>query len=408
MLKTKYYKSTANVPSGPVQHRSVKRSRLSITPTAIVCCITALVVAGGCEQSGTVTIKRDEVQQSNIVRNSGRPDILLVGGETITYEEIVNIPFEQGAAPNAAPVSLLERLKQAAQTVSLEEFKQLARPVIEQQVRSQISGILLYQDARRHIEKDVDPALEKAAEKEWRRFVMRYDGDEAKAEESLKQTGMSREVFKERKKKAILIQYYASLTLTDKPVTYSELVETYNQMKGEVFVNPAALTFRLIDIETAKVNVADPNQDPLARARELAGQLMERIRAGEDFGELAKKYSNDHRREFGGLWKPKNPKSLAEPYNILASQAEKMEAGQVTGPIETAGHIFIMKLEEKQVETYEPLEDVQNKVRERVIADRQQKALEMLNEKVKEQASVIKTDGFIDYCLERVYTAGKQ
>jgi len=406
MLNAKYRRYITDVSSRPVRWCIVRSVRQCLASAAMAWCLTTLVVLAGCGQPNT---KKDDLKQSTLVRKSVRQNILIVGGETITYDEIVKAIPEQDESQNGTPVSLAARLKPAAQALGLEEFKQLAKPMIEQQVRIQISSILLNQAAKRQINKDIDPALERAAEKEWRKFVMRYDGDEAKAEDALKKLGMNRETFKERRKKTILIQYYAASILpSDRPVTYSELVQAYNQMKDEVFLKPAALTFRLIDIEVAKIGVTDPNNDPLTRARALAGQLMERIRAGEDFGELAKQYSNDHRREFGGLWKPKNPKSLAEPYDSLAAQAEKMEPGQVASPIESAGHIFILKLEEKQVESYESLESVQDQVKERVIMDRRRRALETLNEKVKEQASVIETDRFIDYCLEQVYLAGRQ
>jgi hypothetical protein len=221
--------------------------------------------------------------------------------------------------------------------------------------------------------------------------------------------GMNRESFKEGKKKSLLIEYYVGSMLPDnRPITYGELTKAYDQMKKDVFLQPAALTFRLIDIEVAKVDVTEPNQDRLTKSRELANQLLKRIQAGEDFGELAKQYSHDYRREFGGLWRPKNPSSLAKPYDVLATEAEKMELGQVAGPIEAQGHIFIMKLEEKRPETYEPLEAVQELVKEKIIIDRRRQAIEQLNAKVMQQAAVIQTDRFIDFCLEEIYRTNRQ
>jgi len=86
----------------------------------------------------------------------------------------------------------------------------------------------------------------------------------------------------------------------------------------------------------------------------LAGELLGRIDNGEGFGALAGQYSHGHRRLFGGLWKPVQPESLAEPYDILAAEAEKIEPGRTTGPIEAANgeHIFIMKLEDKQSQNF--------------------------------------------------------
>ena len=109
-------------------------------------------------------------------------------------------------------------------------------------------------------------------------------------------------------------------------------------------------------IEPAKLDITDPNQDRREEARRLAGELVGRIKAGEDFGTLAQKYSHGLGWEIGKLWQPG---SLASPYDVLAAEAEKIEPGQIAGPIETAEHIFIMKLEEKQSASFEPFEKVQ-------------------------------------------------
>jgi len=43
--------------------------------------------------------------------------------------------------------------------------------------------------------------------------------------------------------------------------------------------------FRLIDIQVAKI---DANDDPVQAARDLTKDLMGKLQAGEDFGELAR------------------------------------------------------------------------------------------------------------------------
>ena len=377
---------------------------------AVVWLFAVLLLVAGCNQNNaSPAIKRDDIKQSSLVRNTSRPDMLVVGGETITYVDMVNTPLEQNLEQSELAVPLIDRIKPLAQAVGLDEFKKLARPVIEQQLRNQISTILLYQEARRQIDKDIDEPLERAADREYRRLLIRYGGDEAKAEESLKKAGMTREVFKEHKKKAFAIQYYIGSKLSEnRPITYSEMTQAYDQMKAELFAKPAVVTFRLIDIDMQKFTPSDPNADRLAQARELANQLLKRIEAGEDFAELAGQYSSDHRREFGGLWMPKNPKSLAKPYDILVAEAEKIQPGQIAGPVEVPDHIFIMKLEEKTPESYEPLEAVQDRVKEKIVADRRERAFEELNTKVMEQAAIIPTDKFVDFCLEQVYQTSRR
>jgi parvulin-like peptidyl-prolyl isomerase len=138
-------------------------------------------------------------------------------------------------------------------------------------------------------------------------------------------------------------------------------------------------------------------------ARLLAGRLLERIQSGEDFGELAMQYSHGPFRGFGGLWKPVRPDSLAAPYDTLAAEAEKTEPGRITGLIETAEHVFIMKLEAKQSAGYVPFRDVQEQVRDKIIFDRQSEVLRQVNDELLQQAELSNTDEFVDFCLDKIY-----
>jgi hypothetical protein len=363
---------------------------------------SALFFAGGCADSGNPGSGEDQLQRSTLIRKAGQPGVLVVGSEIVTCDQIIATPMEY----NQMIVSLAELLAPAAQAGSLEQFKQLARPRVEEVITSRISYILLYQQAKRQVGENIDEALEKAAEKEWRRFVLRFGGDEAKAEEALRQQKIDRKGFKEYWKKELLRQSYIALKLGgNRPITQRELAQCYDEMKDKSFVIPASLTFRLIDIEPAKLQTADPQQDLLERARKLARELVDRIQAGEEFGTLAEQYREasfiDHS---DGI----QPDSLAKPYDILLAEAEKIERGQIAGPIEVEGHIFIMKLEENRPTSYEPFEKVQEQLEQKILADRQKEAIEKLNAELREQIVLSVKDEFVDFCLEKIYRMDKQ
>jgi peptidyl-prolyl cis-trans isomerase SurA len=357
----------------------------------------AVLFVGSCGDSGDPASRQDQLQRSILIRQAGQPGVLVVGGEVVTCDQIIATPMEY----NQMIVSLAELLAPAARAGSLEQFKQLARPRVEEVITSRISYILLYQQAKRQVGENIDEALEKAAEKEWRRFVLRFGGDEAKAEQALRQQKIDRKGFKDYWKKELLRQSYMSLKLrSDRPITQRELTRCYDEMKDKSFAVPASLTFQLIDIEPAKLQTADPQQDLLERARKLARELVDRIQAGEDFGTLAEQYREasfiDHS---DGI----QPDSLAKPYDILLAEAEKIERGQIAGPIEVEGHIFIMKLQENRPKSYEPFEKVQEQLEQKVIADRQEEAIEKLNAELREQIVLSERDEFVDFCLERIY-----
>jgi peptidyl-prolyl cis-trans isomerase SurA len=364
--------------------------------------ISAALLINGCE-GHKPKYTDEELINIPLAQREGLPEVsggfvLAVGGETITSDEITTEP-------------LLEHFRPLSQKSSHEQFKRQVRPEIEQLVNTRISNILLYQQARRKAGTGVDleEALEKATESEVRRFIADFNGDYARAEESLKKMGMDWNSFRDFQKKMILSQDYVRQQLPEnKPVTYNELVSCYNEMKDEFFSSPATITFRLIDIQIPKVELTDPNADRSEQAEKLADDLMERLRKGEDFGELAKKYSHDHMAYFGGLWKPLQPSSLASPYDVIATEADKMQTGQIAGPFEAGEHIFIVKLEEKKPKSCEPLEKVQKEVEAKINFDRRKKAADEFSDSLMRQTTLTEKDRFIDFCLEKIYSLCRQ
>jgi len=356
----------------------------------------ALLPAEGCISRAKPKLTEEELALIPFAQREGLPEcsgglVLKVRGETITSDKIITEP-------------LLEHFRPFAQNGNFQQFKERARPQLEQIVVSKVSDILIYQQAKKDAGEQIEEALDRAAEAEVRKFVVSFDGDSARAEQAIKQMGMDWAGFKEYQKKMILTQYYIASQLPEnRPVTYSELIEQYRKMKDEFFAVPARLKFRLIDIEVAKLEASNPNQTRQQLAKDLANELAGRIRAGEDFGELAKQYSHGHRRLFGGLWRPVQPESLAEPYDVLADRAEEIEPGQIAGPIETGGHIFIMKLEEKQQASVERFETVQKQVKAQIILKRRRAAINELSAKFMQQAAVSGQDNFVDFCLEKIY-----
>jgi parvulin-like peptidyl-prolyl isomerase len=365
--------------------------------------ILATLLIYGCEGSDKTKFTEEDLARIPLAPREGLPEAsggfaLSVGGETITSDEIITEP-------------LLEHFKSSAQQSSLEQFKKQVRPEIERLLTTRISNILLYQEARRKAgsSEDLEDALEKATESEMRRFIASFDGDYAKAEQVLKRMGMDWRSFRDYQKKMILSQDYIRQQLPEnRPISYNEIVDRYNEMKEEFFTTPSTITFRLIDIEIPKLEITDPNIDRTKYARESAGELMERLRKGEDFGELAKQYSSGHRASYGGLWQPVQPSSLAPPYDVLAAEANGIEPGQLAGPIVAGDHIFIMELVEKKAKSFQPLEDVQKEVEAEITFDRQKKAADEFSDNLARQVTLAEKDRFENFCLERIYRLSRQ
>jgi peptidyl-prolyl cis-trans isomerase SurA len=366
--------------------------------------VCSIVLICGCEESSEPKFTEKELANIPLAQKEGLPEpsdgfVLAVGGETITSNEIITEP-------------LLEHFRPIAQRSSFEQFENQARGELEQLLTTRISNILLYQQAQREAGTGVDleEALDKATEEEMRRFLANFDGDYARAEQAIKKMGMTWNSFRDYQRKMILSQDYVRKQLPERPssIAYNEIVNCYDEMKEEFFALPATITFRLIDIQPAKIEAADPNINRGEQARILAKELVKRLQQGEDFGELARRYSHDYRASAGGLWPPLQPSSLAEPYDILAAEANKIEPGQIAGPIEAGEHIFIMKLEDKGSRRFQPLETVQKEVEAKIAFDRRKKTFDDFNAKLVQQTALNEMDKFIDFCLGKIYRLSRQ
>jgi parvulin-like peptidyl-prolyl isomerase len=363
-----------------------------------------LLLVGGCDSNKSrltdAEVERLAITQKIELVEAAGGFVLMVGGETLTSDEII----ETRARLNGLFASPKEYFAPLAKANELEQFKERAKGQLENILMAKISNILLYQHAKRQAGGNIDEGLEKMAESEYRKFVLGYGGDQARADDELKLRLMDKKRFMEQQKRSFLVQsYMASKMPNNSPITYRELMDCYNRVKDKYFAIASRIRFRLIDIQPDKLELEDPNDDPWQLGNRIVNQLLRLIKSGEDFGELAKQYSHGDWRDFGGLWRLVQPSSLAEPYDILAVKAEKIEPGEVAGPIVTKKHIFIMKLEEKQIAGYEPFEKVQELVEDKIYLDRRDEAIEKLNVEIKRQAKLSRTDTFVDFCLEKIY-----
>jgi len=382
--------------------------RIRFSAILLACCLAAVTVLCSCaaDKSKLTEAERERIalaKEVELVQASGGL-VLMVEGDALSSDEVLDAKV--GGYGPQADQSIAEALEPLARSTTIDQFKEKARPYVEDVLTNKISGILLYQHATREAEgnKALSAVIDGLVEKEWREYVLTFGGDVAKADAALVEKGSNREEFKEERRKKFTTQAFISSKFPqDEPITYSQLVECYDRIKDDLFTKAPTVTFRLIDIDVLKVGVGPAGENPMLKAKRLADELINKIRDGEDFGELAKRYSNGYRSSFGGLWDPVSPDSLARPYDRIVKAIEGIDVGQVAGPIDAGGHIFIVKLEDKQAAGYEPFEKVQRQVERIARAERENEIMHDIGEKYISQASAGKTDKFMDFCIEEIY-----
>jgi parvulin-like peptidyl-prolyl isomerase len=94
-------------------------------------------------------------------------------------------------------------------------------------------------------------------------------------------------------------------------------------------------------------------------SEEEAEDVLEKAKGGEDFAELAKKYSTDPRAQGGGDLGFRSKDRLDKPFSDVAFAMNK---GEIRGPIGHRGAYHIIKLIDRKDEEPIPFENIRNRV----------------------------------------------
>jgi peptidyl-prolyl cis-trans isomerase C len=125
----------------------------------------------------------------------------------------------------------------------------------------------------------------------------------------------------------------------------------------------------------------------LLKTEEEAKQVQAKLQKGEDFTELAKRYSIDPNvRQSGGEigFQPKG--SLIPEYESAAFKLTKV--GQVTGIVKTQFGYHIIRLEGVKPPSYVPLEEVKDFIKQKNAQEKQKEVLEKYIEDLKKNTKI--------------------
>ncbi|MGB5568022.1 MAG: peptidylprolyl isomerase [Sedimenticolaceae bacterium] len=156
--------------------------------------------------------------------------------------------------------------------------------------------------------------------------------------EALEAEGMDFQTFRDTMRDEIIVRQLRNREVTNRiQVTKSE-VDSYLERAGGADGRTAV---RLLYIMIATPDGASPAQREEARV--LATQLVDRLRAGENFRSLAQQFSNDQSALQGGDLGWLDVNSIPP---LLQSYVAKMSTGDTEGPIAAGRGFHIIQLEE--------------------------------------------------------------
>jgi len=323
-------------------------------------------------RAGTETVKKGS---SNFIQGAFLV-LMLTGLAAVSEAEVVE---QIVAKVNDEVITLSEVeqvlepiLKQYKSTYTAEELKtrtaEARRNVIERLIEEKL---ILREAEEKGIE--VKPA---EVEKMVNQTMLKFPSEE-KFFEVLKAEGLNLEILKERYRKELTYKKIVDMEVRAGVVIAPKEIEEYYAAHIEEFKEPEMLQVSQIFLKT------EEGKDEEVKKR--IEDILRRLKQGEDFGKLAKEYSQDPYAEKGGdMGFVKKGELLEELDKVVPS----LDIGQTSGIIKSSLGYHILKFQARKEEQLKKIADVREVI-EAVIFQ------EKMSKKFSEWIARLKKDAYL-------------
>jgi peptidyl-prolyl cis-trans isomerase SurA len=242
------------------------------------------------------------------------------------------------------------------QARSEEEFRKMIEQVEDEIIQNLVDQVLIVKDFFSD-EKRKGGIPEHYIDSEIKeQMVTRFDNDRSKYLAYLRSIGKTTREYRQLVAEEMIVGYMRGQKRKSQAIVSPQKIENYYTQNRDRFYQTDGVHLRLIKLS----RIADENQAILAQTAEA---IVQKLRNGADFAELAKEYSQDSRKKQGGDWGWIARNDLREE---LAGAAFALDKGQHSEPIRLGNDIFILLVEDKRLAGIQPLEDVRDQI-ERIL-----------------------------------------
>jgi len=207
-------------------------------------------------------------------------------------------------------------------------------------------------------------------------------------EAKIEAAGMDFEDYKNNIRTEILTQEVVRREVGSRIIISHEDVANYYKAHPDEFTRPEQVVLREIFISTDK---KDPSEIPALRKK--ADDMLDRVHNGDDFGELAKHFSDGGTAAEGGELGTFQHGQLAAD---IEDQVFKMSRNDVTGVIETKTGFLILQVEQRYAAGLQPLDKVEEEINNKLYMTKMEPALRAYLKQLREDSYVEVKPGYID------------
>jgi peptidyl-prolyl cis-trans isomerase SurA len=208
-------------------------------------------------------------------------------------------------------------------------------------------------------------------------------------EKAARQQGVSYEDFKAGIRDNVITQMVVRDEVGRRLQMSQSQEQAYYDAHKQEFMQPEQIKLSEILVPTA----ADANDAAVAQAQAKAEGIEAKLKAGENFEDLAKANSGGPTATQGGDLGMYKRGALAK---VLEDQTFNLKPGEWTAPIRTRQGFVILKVTDHVAAGVAPLKDVEEQVREGMYTEAMQPALRAYLTKLREDAYIDIRTGYVD------------
>jgi peptidyl-prolyl cis-trans isomerase SurA len=200
------------------------------------------------------------------------------------------------------------------------------------------------------------------------------------------QPGMNWDDFKSNIKNHLLTQEVIRREVGSHITISNEDTKKYYEEHKQDFVRPEQVALSAIEIKTE-----GKKESEIPELRAKAQKLHDRVKDGEDFGELAKRFSDGATAQQGGFLGEYKRGELSKELEDIVF---KMKKNELTDVIETKQGFLVLKVLEHYDEGEQPFSKVENEIQERLYNQKMEPALREYLKTLREQSYVVIKPGY--------------
>lgn len=183
-------------------------------------------------------------------------------------------------------------------------------------------------------------------------LINEFNNDRAKFLDYLKGQGYNMREYRQKLREEVIVQIMLSQQRRSRSILSPAKIEDYYQENRNRFYQEERVHLKLIRLAP----YASENLDLLMQT---AKKIIEELESGQEFEELAKKYSQDTRKDRGGDWGWINRSDIRDE---LSGVAFSLNRGGHSEPIQVKNDLFILKIEDRKDAGVQPLRDVRDQI----------------------------------------------